>query len=81
MRRENVVRIQAVRLAVTVGAVVAAGVLLAAGALLCRRVFRCCFREVGPRFVSKEDGWVGPGYFVVTDVVVRVLCRPPKYVF
>jgi len=37
-------------------------------------------REDGSGLVSKEDGWVSPGYFVVTNVVVRALCWPSEYV-
>ncbi|MET8438099.1 hypothetical protein ABZV61_36240 [Streptomyces sp900116325] len=66
MRIESVVEIQAVRLAVTVGAIVVAPVLLVAGAPLRRRMLRRYYREDGPGLVSKEDGWVSPGYFVVT---------------
>lgn len=77
---ESVVRIQAVRLAVSVGAIVVAPVLLVAGAPLRHRMLRSYHREDGPGLVSKEDGWVSPGYFVVTNMVVRALCRPSEYV-
>ncbi|MFB8039535.1 hypothetical protein ACFC5Z_42965 [Streptomyces sp. NPDC056004] len=80
MRIESVVRIQAVRLAVSVGAVVAAPVLLMAGAPLRHRMLRGCYREDGPGLVSKEDSWVSPGYFVATNLVVRALCWPSEYV-
>lgn len=80
MQIENVARIHAVRLAVTVGAVVAAPVLLVAGTPFLRRMLRRYYREDGPGLVSKEDGWVSPGYFVVTNVVVRALCWPSEYV-
>lgn len=76
MRIESVVGVQAVRLAVTVGAIVIAPVLLGAGTPLRRRYFR----EDGPGLVSKEDGWVSPRYFVVTNAVVRALCWPSDYV-
>ncbi|MET8274015.1 hypothetical protein ACWD7C_24375 [Streptomyces sp. NPDC005134] len=81
MRIESVVGIQAVRLAVTVGAVVVAPVLLVAGTPLRRRMLRRYYREDAPGLVSKENGWVSPGYFVVTNVVVRTLCWPSEYVF
>lgn len=80
MRIENVVRVQAVRLAVTVGAVAAAPVLFVSGTPMRRRMLRRYYREDGPGIVSKEDGWVSPGYFVVTNVVVRALCWPSDYV-
>lgn len=80
MRIESVARIQAVRLAVTVGAVVVAPVLLVAGTPLRRRMLRRYYREDRPGLVSKEDGWVSPGYFVVTNVVVRALCWPSECV-
>lgn len=80
MRMENVVGVQAVRLAATVGAVVVAPVLLAAGTPLRRRLLRRYYREDGPGLVSKEEGWVSPGYFVVTNAVVRALCWPSEYV-
>jgi hypothetical protein len=80
MRMENVLRVQAFRLAVTVGAVIAAPVLFVAGTPMRRHMLRRYYREDGPGIVSKEDGWVSPGYFVVTNVVVRALCRPSGYV-
>lgn len=80
MRIESVARIQAVRLAVTVGAVIAAPVLFVAGTLLRRRMLRRYYREDGSGLMSKEDGWVSPGYFVVTNMVVRALCWPSEYV-
>lgn len=80
MRTESVVGIQAVRLAVTVGAVVVAPVLLVAGTPLRHRMLSRYCREGGPVLVSKEDGWVSPGYFVVTNVVVRALCWPSECV-
>ncbi|MGW0694938.1 hypothetical protein [Streptomyces sp. NPDC002738] len=80
MQIESVVGIQAVRLAVTVGAVVVAPVLLVAGTPLRRRMLRRYYREEGAGLVSKESGWVSPGYFVVTNVVVRTLCWPSDYV-
>jgi hypothetical protein len=39
-----------------------------------------CYLKGGPDLVSKEDGWVGAGYFVVTNAVVRSLWRPSEYV-
>lgn len=80
MRIEGVARTHAVRLGVTVGAVVAAPVLLVAGTPLLRRMSLRHYSEDGPGLVSKEDGWVSPGYFVVTNVVVRALCRPSEFV-
>ncbi|MFE9468782.1 hypothetical protein ACFYNW_35185 [Streptomyces virginiae] len=80
MRIENVVGIQAVRLAVTVGAVAAAPVLLVAGAPVLRRILRRYYLEDGSGLVSKEDGWVSPAYFVATNAVVRALCWPSDYV-
>lgn len=80
MRTENVLGIQAVRLAVTVAAIVVAPVLVVAGGPLRRRLLRHYHREDGPGLVGKEDGWVSPGYFVVTNAVVRGLCRPSDYV-
>lgn len=80
MRIESVARIHAIRLGVTVSAVVAAPVLLVAGTPLLRRMLRRYYREDGPGLVSKEDGWVSPGYFVVTNVVVRALCWPSEFV-
>lgn len=77
---ENAARIHVVRLAVTVGAVLAAPVLVVAGTPLLQRVLRRYYREDGPGLVSKEDGWVSPGYFVVTNVLVRALCWPSEYV-
>lgn len=68
------------RLAVTAGAVVAAPVLFVAGTSLCRRMLCRHCGEGGPGLVSKEDGWVSPAYFVVTNVLVRALCRPSAYV-
>lgn len=44
------------------------------------RVLRHYYREDGPGLVSEEDGWVSPGYFVVTNAVARALCRPSDYV-
>lgn len=79
MRIENVAGVQAVRLAVTVGAVIVAPVLLVAGTPLRRRLLRRYYREDGPGLVSKKDGWVSPGYFVVTNAVVRALCWPSEY--
>jgi hypothetical protein len=79
MRIENVAGVHAVRLAVTVGAVVVAPVLLVAGTPLRRRLLRRYYRKDGPGLVSKEDGWVNPGYFVVTNAVVRALCWPSEY--
>ncbi|MEE4488695.1 hypothetical protein [Streptomyces sp. BE230] len=79
MRIESAVRIQAVRIAVTIGAVVAAPVLLFAGASLRRRMLSRYYRKGGPGLVSKEDGWVSAGYFLVTNAVVRALCRPSEY--
>lgn len=61
MRIESVARIQAVRLAVTVGAVIAAPVLFVAGTPLRRRMLRRYYREDGSGLVSKEDGWVTRG--------------------
>lgn len=80
MRIESVARIHAVRLAVTVGAVVVAPVLLVAGTQLRRRMLLRYYREDRPGLVSKKDGWVSPGYFVVTNVVVRALCWPSECV-
>ncbi|MFJ6784389.1 hypothetical protein [Streptomyces yangpuensis] len=80
MRIEGVIGIQAVRLAVTVSAIVIAPVLLVAGTPLQRRMLRRYYREDGPGLVSKEDGWVSPWYFVVTNAVVRALCWPTDYV-
>ncbi len=80
MRIESVVGIQAVRLTVTVGAVAVAPVLLVAGAPLRRRMLHRYYREDAPGLVSKEDGWVSPAYFVVTNAVVRALCWPSEYV-
>lgn len=80
MRIDSVVGVQAVRLAVTVGALVVAPVLLVAGTLLRRWLLRRYYREDGPGPVSKEDGWVSSGYLVVTNAVVRALCWPSEYV-
>lgn len=79
MRMENVVGIQAVRLAVTLGAVATAPVLLAAGAPVLRCMLRGYYCGDGPGLVSKEDGWVSPAYFVATNAVVRALCWPLEY--
>lgn len=76
---ESVARIRAVRLAVTVGAIVVAPVLLVAGTPLHSRMLRRSYRQDGPGLVSKEDGYVSAGYFVVTNVVVQVLCWPSEY--
>ncbi|MFD7966302.1 hypothetical protein ACFV5J_36510 [Streptomyces zaomyceticus] len=80
MRTENVFRIQLVRLTATAGAIVASPLLLVAGGLWRRRMLRRHYGENGPGFAGKEDGWVSPGYFVVTNVVVRALCLPSEYV-
>lgn len=80
MQLESVLRVQGVRLAVTVGAVAAAPVLVVVGGPLRRRLLRRHYREDGPGLMRKEDGWVSPVYFVVTNVVVRALCLPSEYV-
>ncbi|MFD8644505.1 hypothetical protein ACFV14_29875 [Streptomyces zaomyceticus] len=80
MRTENVFRIQLVRLAVTAGAIAASPFLLVVGGLVRRRMLRRHYGENGPGFACKEDGWVSPGYFFITNVVVRALCLPSEYV-
>ncbi|GHJ91390.1 hypothetical protein SNE510_09090 [Streptomyces sp. NE5-10] len=79
MRIENGLGIHAVRCAVTVGSLLLAPVLLVAGDPLRRRLWRHT-GEHGRGLVAKEEGWVSPVHFVVTNAVFRSLCGPSAYV-
>ncbi|MFJ8129333.1 hypothetical protein [Streptomyces hydrogenans] len=79
MRIENRLGIHAVRCAVTVGSLLLAPVLLVAGAPLRGRLWRRT-GEHGRGLVAKEEGWVSPAYFVVTNAVFQTLCVPSEYV-
>ncbi|MCX4982426.1 hypothetical protein [Streptomyces sp. NBC_00572] len=68
----------ALRCGIWVGAVLTAPLLLVAGGPAYERFMRHLHREEGPGLLSKEDGWVHPGYFVVTNSLVLALTRPTR---
>ncbi|MEU6623354.1 hypothetical protein ABZ926_21645 [Streptomyces litmocidini] len=39
---------------------------------------RHLYRDEGPGLLSKEEGWVHPGYWVVTNGLVRALTWPTR---
>gem|GEM_PF-5776745 len=60
------------------GAVVTAPLLLVAGGPVYDRYVRHLCREGGPGLVDKQKGWVHPGYWVVTNGLVRALTWPTR---
>ncbi|MFE4924669.1 hypothetical protein [Streptomyces sp. NPDC056661] len=78
MRVENSTQILVIRLGVTVVALAASPVLLLVGGLLRQRYLRRAHRADSRALLCKEEGWVRPGYFVVTNSALRILCWPTE---
>ncbi|MFB7374761.1 hypothetical protein ACFC0D_33530 [Streptomyces sp. NPDC056222] len=68
----------ALRCGIWIGAVLTAPLLLVAGGPAYERFMRHLCREEGPGLLSKEEGWVHPGYFVVTNGLVLALTWPTR---
>ncbi|MER5737613.1 MULTISPECIES: hypothetical protein [unclassified Streptomyces] len=68
----------ALRCGVWVGAALTAPLLLVAGGPAYERLMRHLCRDEGPGLLSKEEGWVHPGYWVVTNGLVRALTWPTR---
>ncbi|GGR10449.1 hypothetical protein GCM10010497_10770 [Streptomyces cinereoruber] len=66
------------RAGITLGAVLTAPLLLLAGGFAYDRLVRHLYRDGGPGPYSKEEGWVHPGYFVMTNDLVRALTWPTR---
>lgn len=60
------------------GAAMAAPLLLVAGGPVYERYVRYLCREGGPGLVDKKQGWVRPGYWVVSNPLVRALTWPTR---
>lgn len=68
----------ALRCGISIGAVLTAPLLLVAGGPAYERFMRHLCRDEGPGLLSKEEGWVHPGYFVVTNGLVLALTWPTR---
>ncbi|KQX59517.1 MULTISPECIES: hypothetical protein [unclassified Streptomyces] len=68
----------ALRCGIWVGATLTAPLLLVAGGPAYDRLLRHLYREEGPGLLSKEENWVHPGYWVVTNPLVRALTWPTR---
>ena len=78
MRVENSSQILVIRLGVTAVALAASPVLLLVGGPLRQRYLRRAHRADSRALLCKEEGWVRPGYFVVTNSALRILCWPTE---
>ncbi|MER7908433.1 hypothetical protein [Streptomyces sp. NPDC096068] len=67
----------ALRCGITLAAALTAPLLLVGGFAYDRLVHRL-YRGEGPGPYSKEEGWVRPEYFVVTNALVRALTWPTR---
>ncbi|MFJ9118859.1 hypothetical protein ACIRJO_25270 [Streptomyces sp. NPDC102394] len=76
MRYEERGKRTAVKALVPLAMFVASPVLLIAGAPIRRHYLRYVYRDEAPQILDKERGWVSTHYFVVTDPLLRWLCRP-----
>ncbi|MEU9864187.1 hypothetical protein AB0D99_25260 [Streptomyces sp. NPDC047971] len=68
----------ALRGGIWIGAVLTAPLLLVAGGPMYERFKRHLYRSEGRGLLSKEEGWVHPGYFVVTNSLVLALTWPTR---
>ncbi len=77
MRRDGRAHL-ALRCGVWVGAILTAPLLLVAGGPAHDRLMRHLYRPGGPGLLSKEDGWVHPAYWIVTNGLVQALTWPTR---
>ncbi len=78
MRYEERARITAAQTLIPLVILVASPVLLIAGASIRRRYLRYVYRDGAAQILDKQRGWVSAHYFVVTDPLLRWLCRPTE---
>ncbi|MFC9397545.1 hypothetical protein ACFTWS_30930 [Streptomyces sp. NPDC057027] len=78
MRYEEKAKLAAVKVLVPVTLLVCSPVLLIAGAPIRRRYLRYVHRDGAPQILDKERGRVSVHYFVVTNPLLRWLCRPTE---
>ncbi|MEU6703209.1 hypothetical protein [Streptomyces wuyuanensis] len=78
MRVEKSAQSLAIRLGVTTLALATSPVLLLFGGPLRRRYLLHVRRNDSRALLCKEEGWVRPAYFVVTNSALRLICWPTE---